>query len=41
MEGKFRQIQTDRIDMFYLYRIDPEVAIEYVLGTVIELLSES
>jgi aryl-alcohol dehydrogenase-like predicted oxidoreductase len=35
-----RRLQTDRIDLLYLHRADPEVPIEDVAGTVSELIQE-
>ena len=35
-----RRLQTDRIDLLYLHRVDPEVPIEDVAGTVSKLIKE-
>jgi aryl-alcohol dehydrogenase-like predicted oxidoreductase len=35
-----RRLRTDRIDLLYQHRVDPEVAIEDVAGTVKALISE-
>lgn len=35
-----RRLQTDRIDLLYLHRLDPNVPIEDVAGTVTELVKE-
>lgn len=35
-----RRLQTDHIDLFYQHRIDPDVQIEDVAGTVKELIAE-
>ncbi len=40
VEGMLRRLQTDRIDLLYLHRVDPEVPIEDVAGTVSELIEE-
>ncbi len=40
VEGMLRRLQTDRIDLLYLHRVDPEVPVEDVAGTVKELISE-
>ncbi len=40
VEGMLRRLRTDRIDLLYLHRVDPEVPIEDVAGTVSELIEE-
>ncbi|MGO7565108.1 aldo/keto reductase, partial [Rhizobium johnstonii] len=35
-----RRFKTDVIDLFYQHRVDPDVPIEYVAGTVKALISE-
>lgn len=40
VEGMLRRLQTDRIDLLYLHRVDPQVPIEDVAGTVKELINE-
>lgn len=40
VEGMLRRLQTDRIDLLYLHRVDPEVPIEDVAGTVKDLIAE-
>ena len=40
LEGMLRRLQTDYIDLLYLHRLDPEVPIEDVAGTVSELMKE-
>lgn len=40
VEGMLRRLQTDRIDLLYLHRVDPQVSIEDVAGTVKELIKE-
>ena len=39
-EAALKRLRTDRIDLFYQHRVDPEVPIEDVAGTVGELVSE-
>lgn len=39
-EGSLRRLKTDCIDLFYQHRIDPNVPIEEVAGTVKELIEE-
>lgn len=40
VEGMLRRLQTDRIDLLYLHRMDPEVPVEDIAGTVGDLISE-
>jgi aryl-alcohol dehydrogenase-like predicted oxidoreductase len=40
VEGMLKRLQTDRIDLLYLHRVDPAVPIEDVAGTVKELIAE-
>jgi aryl-alcohol dehydrogenase-like predicted oxidoreductase len=40
VEGMLRRLQTDRIDLLYLHRLDPNVPVEEVAGTVKELIKE-
>ena len=40
VEGMLRRLQTDRIDLLYLHRLDPNVPIEDVARTVSELIKE-
>lgn len=40
VEGMLRRLQTDRIDLLYLHRMDPAVPVEEVAGTVKELIAE-
>jgi aryl-alcohol dehydrogenase-like predicted oxidoreductase len=40
VEGMLKRLQTDRIDLLYLHRVDPQVPIEDVAGTVAELIKE-
>ncbi|SDM66125.1 aldo/keto reductase [Actinacidiphila guanduensis] len=39
-ENSLRHLGTDRIDVFYQHRVDPDVPIEDVAGTVGELIAE-
>jgi aryl-alcohol dehydrogenase-like predicted oxidoreductase len=39
-ENSLRYLQTDYIDLFYQHRVDPDVPIEDVAGTVNELIAE-
>jgi aryl-alcohol dehydrogenase-like predicted oxidoreductase len=39
-EASLRRLKTDRIDLFYQHRVDPDVPIEDVAGTVKELIEE-
>jgi aryl-alcohol dehydrogenase-like predicted oxidoreductase len=39
-EASLKRLNTDRIDLFYQHRVDPEVPIEEVAGTVKELIQE-
>ena len=38
VEGSLRRLRTDAIDLLYQHRVDPEVPIEDVAGTVKELI---
>lgn len=40
VEGMLKRLRTDRIDLLYLHRLDPEVPVEDVAGTVKELIKE-
>jgi aryl-alcohol dehydrogenase-like predicted oxidoreductase len=40
VEGSLRRLRTDRIDLLYQHRVDPEVPIEDVAGTVKGLIDE-
>lgn len=40
VEGSLRRLRRERIDLLYQHRVDPEVAIEDVVGTVADLISE-
>lgn len=39
VDGMLRRLQTDRIDLLYLHRVDPNVPIEDVAGTVKDLIA--
>jgi aryl-alcohol dehydrogenase-like predicted oxidoreductase len=39
-ENSLRYLQTDYIDLFYQHRVDPEVPVEEVAGTVKDLIAE-
>lgn len=40
VEGMLRRLRTDRIDLLYQHRVDPEVPIEDVAGAVRDLMAE-
>jgi aryl-alcohol dehydrogenase-like predicted oxidoreductase len=40
VEGSLRRLQTDHIDLLYQHRVDPEVPIEDVVGTMADLVKE-
>jgi aryl-alcohol dehydrogenase-like predicted oxidoreductase len=40
VEGMLRRLRTDRIDLLYQHRVDPEVPIEDVAGVVGDLMAE-
>jgi aryl-alcohol dehydrogenase-like predicted oxidoreductase len=39
-EASLKRVKTDRIDLFYQHRVDPDVPIEDVAGTVKDLIRE-
>lgn len=39
-EASLKRLKTDRIDLFYQHRVDPDIPIEEVAGTVKELIAE-
>ncbi|WP_426699726.1 aldo/keto reductase [Rhodanobacter sp. Col0626] len=39
-EASLKRLKTDRIDLFYQHRVDPNVPMEDVAGTVMELIAE-
>ncbi|MGF7150280.1 aryl-alcohol dehydrogenase-like predicted oxidoreductase [Sphingomonas zeicaulis] len=40
VEASLKRLQTDRIDLLYQHRVDPDVPIEDVAGTVRDLIAE-
>jgi aryl-alcohol dehydrogenase-like predicted oxidoreductase len=40
VDGSLRRLRTDRIDLLYQHRVDPQVPIEDVAGAVKELIAE-
>jgi aryl-alcohol dehydrogenase-like predicted oxidoreductase len=40
VEGMLRRLRTDRIDLVYQHRVDPEVPIEDVAGAIKDLMAE-
>jgi aryl-alcohol dehydrogenase-like predicted oxidoreductase len=40
VEGMLKRLRTDRIDLLYQYRVDPQVPIEDVAGAVKDLMSQ-
>ena len=40
VDGSLRRLRTDHIDLLYQHRVDPDVPIEEVAGTVRELIAE-
>lgn len=40
VEGSLKRLKTDRIDLYYQHRQDPEVPVEEVAGVMAELISE-
>lgn len=40
VEGMLKRLLTDRIDLLYQHRVDPEVPIEDVVGTIKDLMKE-
>lgn len=40
VEGSLKRLGTDHIDLLYQHRVDPEVPIEVVVGTMSELVAE-
>jgi aryl-alcohol dehydrogenase-like predicted oxidoreductase len=39
-DASLKRLRTDRIDLFYQHRVDPDIAIEEVAGTVRDLIGE-
>lgn len=40
VEGSLRRLDTDRIDLYYQHRVDPDTPIEEVIGTISDLVAE-
>lgn len=40
VEGMLKRLKTDRIDLLFQHRVDPEVPIEDVVGTIKDLIKE-
>jgi len=40
VEGSLRRLRTDRIDLLYQHRVDPDVPMEDVAGTIKDLIQE-
>jgi aryl-alcohol dehydrogenase-like predicted oxidoreductase len=40
VEGSLKRLRTDRIDLYYQHRVDPDVPIEDVAGTIRDLIAE-
>jgi aryl-alcohol dehydrogenase-like predicted oxidoreductase len=40
LEGSLRRLRTDHVDLLYQHRVDPDVPIEDVAGTVKDLIAE-
>jgi aryl-alcohol dehydrogenase-like predicted oxidoreductase len=40
VEGSLSRLGTDRIDLYYQHRVDPNTPIEDVVGTLVELMAE-
>lgn len=40
VEGSLKRLRTDHIDLLYQHRVDPEVPVENVAGTVKDLMKE-
>lgn len=40
VDGSLKRLQVDVIDLYYLHRVDPKVAIEEVAGTIQDLIKE-
>jgi len=40
VEGMLKRLRTDRIDLLYQHRVDPQVPIEDVVGAIKELMTE-
>jgi aryl-alcohol dehydrogenase-like predicted oxidoreductase len=40
LEGSLKRLKTDRVDLYYQHRVDPNVSIEDVAGAVKDLINE-
>lgn len=40
VEGSLRRLRTDHIDLYYQHRVDPQVPVEEVAGTIADLIKE-
>jgi len=40
VEGSLKRLRTDRIDLYYQHRVDPDVPIEDVAGTIKDLIKQ-
>jgi aryl-alcohol dehydrogenase-like predicted oxidoreductase len=40
VEGSLRRLRTDRIDLYYQHRMDPDVPVEDTVGALAELIAE-
>ena len=40
VEGSLKRLETDRIDLYYLHRLDPQTPIEETVGAMAELVRE-
>ena len=40
VEGSLKRLRTDRIDLYYQHRVDPNIPIEDVAGTISDLMHE-
>ena len=40
LEGSLRRLDTDHLDLYYQHRVDPNVPIEDVIGTLVEFIDE-
>ena len=38
VEGSLKRLKTDRIDLYYQHRVDPQVPIEDVAGAIKDLI---
>jgi len=41
VEGSLKRLKTDVIDLYYQHRVDPDVPIEEVAGTIADLIAEA